>query len=82
MAFGLRCIWSGEIFRYAATKDPKALQNCRESARSYGTTLYHQWRTGFPSRSFERTGYKYEDKPWRRTEDPNGTGSQPPAAMK
>jgi len=25
---------------------------------------------GFPSRSFERRGYKYEDKPWRRAEDP------------
>jgi hypothetical protein len=25
---------------------------------------------GFPSRSFERTGYKYDDKPWRRSRDP------------
>ena len=25
---------------------------------------------GFPSRSFERRGYKYEDAPWRRANDP------------
>ncbi|GAH97438.1 unnamed protein product, partial [marine sediment metagenome] len=25
---------------------------------------------GFPSRSFERRGYKFEDKAWRRAEDP------------
>jgi hypothetical protein len=25
---------------------------------------------GFPSRSFERRGYKYEDEPWRRANDP------------
>jgi hypothetical protein len=26
---------------------------------------------GFPARSFERRGYKYEDKPWQRAEDPD-----------
>lgn len=60
----------GEIFRYAATKDPKALQNCRESLDAMERLYTINDVPGFPSRSFERTGYKYEDKPWRRTSDP------------
>jgi len=60
----------GEVFRYATTKDPKALQNCRESLEAMERLYTINSVPGFPSRSFERTGYKYEDKPWRRTDDP------------
>ncbi|AEI46501.1 hypothetical protein [Runella slithyformis] len=60
----------GEIFRYAATKDPKALQHCRESLDAMERLYTINDVPGFPSRSFERTGYKYEDKPWRRASDP------------
>jgi hypothetical protein len=60
----------GEIFRYAATKDPKALQHCRESLDAMERLYTINGVPGFPSRSFERTGYKYEDKPWRGTSDP------------
>ena len=60
----------GQIFRYAATKDPQALQNCRESLDAMERLYDINKIPGFPSRSYERTGYKYEDKPWRRTDDP------------
>jgi hypothetical protein len=47
----------GEIFKYAVTKDPKTLQNCRESLdaleRLYSVTKI----PGFPARSFERSGH-------------------------
>ena len=60
-----------EVFRYAVTKSPEALQNMRESMDAM-ERLYsiNGVKGGFPSRSFERRGYKYEDKPWRRAEDP------------
>ncbi|WP_428664896.1 hypothetical protein [Runella sp.] len=60
----------GEIFRYAVTKDPKALQNCRESLEAMERLYSINGVPGFPSRSFERTGYKFQDKPWRRASDP------------
>lgn len=47
-----------QVFRYAATKDPEALQNCRESLdameRLYAITPV----PGFPARSFEREGLR------------------------
>lgn len=60
----------GQIFRYAATKDPQALQNCRESLDAMERLYTINGVPGFPSRSFERRGYKYDDQPWRRTDDP------------
>ncbi|GAB2778258.1 hypothetical protein GCM10027275_22010 [Rhabdobacter roseus] len=60
----------GEIFRYAATKDPEALQNCRESLEAMERLYTINGVPGFPSRSFERRGYKDDDKPWRRADDP------------
>lgn len=55
-----------EVFRYAVTRSPDALQNCRESfdalERLYAITKI----PGFPARSFERTGYNRGDTPWRR----------------
>lgn len=60
-----------EVFRYAVTKSEDALQNLRESMDAI-ERLYtiNGVKGGFPSRSFERRGYKYDDKPWRRANHP------------
>ena len=59
-----------EIFRYAATRSPEALQNCRESMDAMERLYSINRIPGFPSRSFERRGYKYNDDAWRRAQDP------------
>ncbi len=61
----------GETFRYSVTKSEEALQNIRESLDAM-ERLYtiNPMNSGFPSRSFERSGYNVGDKPWRATEDP------------
>ncbi|WP_421826018.1 hypothetical protein [Larkinella sp.] len=50
----------GEIFRYAATKDPEALQNCRESLDAMERLYTITPVPGFPARSFERSGHMKE----------------------
>jgi hypothetical protein len=62
---------AAETFRYAVTRSREALQNVRESLDAM-ERLYtiNALNTGFPSRSFERRGYKDEDLAWRRAEDP------------
>ncbi|MCF2490055.1 hypothetical protein [Dyadobacter sp. CY347] len=47
----------GEIFRYAVTKDPEALQNCRESLDAMERLYSVTGIPGFPARSFERSGH-------------------------
>ncbi|KQS33010.1 hypothetical protein [Dyadobacter sp. Leaf189] len=47
----------GEIFRYAVTKDPEALQNCRESLEAMERLYTVNPVPGFPARSFERSGH-------------------------
>ena len=47
----------GEIFRYAVTKDSSALQNCRESLDAMERLYDINPVTGFPARSFERSGH-------------------------
>ena len=61
---------AGEVFRYAVTKSDYALENIRESFDAMERLYPINPVPGFPSRSFERRGYKYHDKPWRRAEDP------------
>ncbi len=61
---------AAEVFRYKVTKSYDALQNIRESLDAMERLYSINGVKGFPSRSFERTGYKYEDKPWRRSRDP------------
>ena len=62
---------AGETFRYAVTKSDDALQNVRESLEAMEREYtVNQLNTGFPSRSFERHGYKSQDKPWRQSPDP------------
>ncbi|MBS1935227.1 MAG: hypothetical protein JST96_14600, partial [Bacteroidetes bacterium] len=50
-----------EVFRYAATKSPEALQNCRESLDAIERLYTINSLKGFPSRSFERRGYELSD---------------------
>ncbi|HBC78697.1 MAG TPA: hypothetical protein DCZ51_08700 [Bacteroidales bacterium] len=61
---------AGQAFRYAVTKEEDALQNVRESLDAIERLYSINPVPGFPARSFERRGYKYKDKPWRRAEDP------------
>jgi len=61
---------AAETFRFAVTRSDEALQNVRESLDAMERLYTINSIPGFPSRSFERRGYKYEEKPWRRAEDP------------
>jgi hypothetical protein len=61
---------AGETFRYAVTKSDEALQNVSESLEAMERLYSINGIPGFPSRSFERRGYKYDDEAWRRAEDP------------
>lgn len=63
-----------EIFRYAVTRSPEALQNCLESLDAM-ERLYtiNSNDEGFPARSFERSGYRKslaDPERWRPAEDP------------
>jgi len=61
---------AGEVFRYSVTKSEEVLQNIRESLDALERLYTINLLPGFPSRSFERRGYKYHDKKWRRADDP------------
>ncbi|GAB3169523.1 ligand-binding sensor domain-containing protein [Telluribacter humicola] len=63
----------GEIFRYSVTKDPEALQNCREAMDAMERLYTINPVPGFPSRSFERRGYieqLSDPERWQHAEDP------------
>jgi hypothetical protein len=62
---------AGQAFRYAVTKEEEALQNVRESLDAMERLFSINPVPGFPARSFERRGYKYDDKPWQRAENPD-----------
>jgi hypothetical protein len=61
---------AAETFRYSVTRSSDALQNVRESLDAMERLYTINSIPGFPSRSFERRGYKYQDSAWRRAEDP------------
>lgn len=61
---------AAEAFRYSVTRSDEALQNIRESLDAMERLYTINPIPGFPARSFERRGYKYEDVAWRRAEDP------------
>jgi len=61
---------AGQAFRYSVTGEDDALSNIRESLDAMERLYTINPVPGFPSRSFERRGYKYGEKPWRRAEDP------------
>ena len=54
---------AAEAFRYAVTHSAEALQNCRESFDAMERLYSINHIPGFPSRSFERTGYNKTNKP-------------------
>jgi hypothetical protein len=59
-----------EVFRYAATKSPEALENCKESLDAMERLYTINPLTGFPSRSFERKGYAVSDtQVWKIAKD-------------
>ncbi len=63
----------GEIFRYVVTKSPDALQNCRESMDALERLFTINPVPGFPSRSFERSGYIQQladPHRWQHASDP------------
>jgi hypothetical protein len=59
-----------EVFRYAVTKSEDALHNIEESMEAMERLYSINGVKGFPSRSFERRGYKYHDEAWRRASHP------------
>lgn len=59
-----------EVFRYAVTKSADALANCRESMDAMERLYSINPVKGFPARSFERRGYKYDNPAWRRAANP------------
>jgi len=64
---------AGEVFRYAVTKSEDALQNCRESLDAMEKLYTVNGMKGFPSRSFERSGWmKHLSDPdrWKNASDP------------
>ena len=61
---------AAETFRYSVTRSDEALQNVIESLDALERLYTINSVPGFPSRSFERTGYKYDDQAWRRSDDP------------
>ena len=60
-----------QAFRYAVTGAEKARRNAWESFEAYERLLSINQLTGFPSRTFERKGYKVSDADrWRDSPDP------------
>ncbi|MBL0739659.1 hypothetical protein [Chryseolinea lacunae] len=59
-----------EVFRYVVTKEDDALQNITEATEAMERLYTVNELKGFPSRSFERRGYKYDDKAWQRARHP------------
>ncbi len=63
----------GEVFRYAVTQSDEALRNCRESLDAMERLYSINPVPGFPSRSFERSGYieqLADPERWQHAKDP------------
>lgn len=69
-------LWSSfylgsQAFRYAVTHDPTAKRYAWEAFEAFERILSINQLTGFPSRTFERKGYKNSDpERWRNSPDP------------
>ncbi|WP_343704280.1 hypothetical protein [Chitinophaga sp.] len=60
-----------QAFRYAVTKEPKAKRYAWEGFEAFERILSVNQLKGFPSRTFERKGYKNSDpERWRDSPDP------------
>jgi len=63
--------FGSQAWRYAATGEEKARRNCLEAFEAYERLLSLNQLKGFPSRTFERKGYKFSDVDrWRDSPDP------------
>lgn len=69
-------LWSAfylgsQAFRYAVTREPKAKRYAWEGFEAFERILSVNQLKGFPSRTFERKGYKNSDpERWRDSPDP------------
>ena len=64
---------AGQAFRYVSTQDPEALANCKESLLAMERLYTVNPVEGFPSRSFERSGYipqLADPDRWQHASDP------------
>ena len=64
---------AGEVFRYSVTNSADALQNCREAMEAMERLFSINPVPGFPSRSFERSGYidqLHDPDRWQHSSDP------------
>ena len=64
---------AGEVFRYTVTKSEDALQNCREAMDAMERLFSINPVPGFPSRSYERSGYiekLHDPDRWQHSNDP------------
>ncbi|SMG27391.1 ligand-binding sensor domain-containing protein [Arenibacter troitsensis] len=64
---------AGQVFRYSVTKSEDALQNCREAMDAMERLFSINPVPGFPSRSFERSGYinqLHDPDRWQHSSDP------------
>ncbi|HET8736596.1 MAG TPA: hypothetical protein VFM69_08345 [Pricia sp.] len=64
---------AGQVFRYAVTGSEEALQNCRESMDAMERLFSINPVPGFPSRSFDRSGYidvLHDPERWQKSADP------------
>ncbi len=63
-----------EVYRYAVTRDPEALANCRESLEAMERLYTITPVPGFPARSFERSGHinqLADPDRWQRSAHPD-----------
>lgn len=64
---------AGQAFRYAVTESEDALRNCEEAMVAMERLFSINEVPGFPSRSFERSGYidrLHDPERWQHTNDP------------
>ncbi|GGW40747.1 hypothetical protein [Arenibacter certesii] len=64
---------AGQAFRYSVTKSEEALQNCMEAMDAMERLFDINPVPGFPSRSYERSGYIErlgDPERWQHTDDP------------
>ena len=61
---------ASQLYRYAVTKSPQAFQNSIDAFEAMERLHDINGIEGFPSRSYERTGYvKHEQEHWHKTKD-------------
>ena len=71
-----------QAFRYAVTKEKEAKRYAWEAFEAFERLLSINQLKGFPSRTFERAGYKVTDTiRWRQSPEKEWNGRAIPVAM-